>query len=254
MPRTYLLILICVMSLSLGSAALAQDSTQDSVQDSGRKQLVDSDQDGFPDIVEITSAADRRNFLDWFATIAESQYTAIADTWEYQDCSGLLRYAFIRALEPKTSSWHHQFPFLTKEHIPEVSSLSYPFPELSRSVFRNQAGNYQANDIDVGRLVGLAASEELMNHSSVYLGRTKDVAVRGDLLYFIHPLAEGSGYHSMVYLGNDMIVYHTGLSPEEGGEVRLLSLETLAKHPDASWHPVPENPNFLGFYRWKIVH
>ncbi|MEZ4606151.1 MAG: DUF1175 family protein [Deinococcales bacterium] len=70
---------------------------------------------------------------------------------------------------------------------------------------------------------------------------------------FVHPLAEGSAYHSMVYLGDGKVVYHTGASPEEGGEVRLLSLDTLNRHPDVTWHAVPENPYFLGFFRWKIL-
>jgi hypothetical protein len=50
-----------------------------------------------------------------------------------------------------------------------------------------------------------------------------------------------------------MVVYHTGGSVQDGGEVRLLSLETLMKHPDSAFHPAPGNPNFLGFYRWKIL-
>jgi uncharacterized protein YfaT (DUF1175 family) len=108
--------------------------------------------------------------------------------------------------------------------------------------------------VEEGRFVGLATAAELMRYSSLPLGRTPDVAERGDLLFFAHPLAAGSGYHSMVYLGDGMVVYHTGLSAEAGGEVRLLSLATLSKHPDSSWHPVPENPHFLGFYRWKIVY
>jgi uncharacterized protein len=213
----------------------------------------DSDSDGYPDKVEITSSAERVAFMEWFAAIAEAQYTASAPDWEYQDCSGLLRYAFVEALKPKDSAWFAKFPFLTAPNVAPIRALGYPMPVLSRSVFRNAAGSFQKSDVEEGRIVGLATAEELMRYSSVPLGRSEHLARRGDLLFFIHPLAQGSLYHSMVYLGNDLVVYHTGFSPQDGGEVRLLSLETLRRHPDPSWHPDPENSHFLGFFRWKIL-
>jgi uncharacterized protein len=213
----------------------------------------DRDQDGYPDAVEITSSAERVAFMEWFAAIAEAQYTAPAPDWDYQDCSGLLRYAFVEALKPKDSSWFAKFPFLNVPKVAPIRSLAYPLPVLSRSVFRNAPGSYQRSDVEEGRIVGLATAEELMRYSSVPLGRNERVVKRGDLLFFIHPLAQGSLYHSMVYLGDGLVVYHTGFSPEDGGEVRLLSLETLRRHPDPTWHPDQENPYFLGFFRWKIL-
>jgi hypothetical protein len=213
----------------------------------------DSDSDGFPDVVEISSSAERVAFMEWFAAISEAQYTAPAPDWEYRDCSGLLRYAFVEALKPKDTAWFSKFPFLQVPDVAPIRSLSYPTPVLSRSVFRIMPGVYQKDDVEEGRIVGLATAEELMRYSSIPLGRTEHVARRGDLLFFIHPLAEGSLFHSMVYLGDGRVVYHTGYSPEDGGEVRLLSLETLRKHPDPTWHPDEHNPYFLGFYRWKIL-
>lgn len=105
-----------------------------------------------------------------------------------------------------------------------------------------------------GRLVGRTTAYFLMRYSTVPLGRDPAQARRGDLMFFAHPLADGSAYHSMVYLGGGRVVYHTGLAAGEGGEVRLLSLETLKKHPVRSWHPVASNPHFLGFFRWKIAY
>ncbi len=214
----------------------------------------DGDGDGYPDAVHVRDATDREAFRRWFAAVAEAQYTHLAEDWRERDCAGLLRYAFVEALKPKTAEWSSKFPYLPERNIPPVRGLSYPLPELSRSVFRIAPGPYRPGDVEEGRFVGLATAAELMRYSSLPLGRTPDVAERGDLLFFAHPLAGGSGYHSMVYLGDGMVVYHTGLSAEAGGEVRLLSLATLSKHPDSSWHPVPENPHFLGFYRWKIVY
>lgn len=214
---------------------------------------LDSDRDGFPDSVELYSEGDRRAFLDWFASIAEAQYASPSPDWHYRDCSGLLRFAFIEALKPKNSDWFGQFRYFPLPHTEPLKVSHYPMPLISRSVFRIAPGAYQLDDVEKGRMVGLATAFELMAFSSVPLGRHESVAQRGDLLFFSHPLAEGSGYHSMVYLGDGRIVYHTGLSPDDGGEVRLLSLETLRKHPDSSWHPDASNPHFLGFYRWKIV-
>ncbi len=213
----------------------------------------DSDADGYPDRLEIVSSAEQVSFREWFAAIAEAQYTAPASDWEYRDCSGLLRYAFVEALKPKDSAWFAKFPYLKLPSVAPIHSLSYPMPIVSRSVFRITAGSFLANDVELGRMVGLATAEELMRFSSVPIGKKESQAKRGDLLFFVHPLAEGSSYHSMVYLGNGMVVYHTGASVEEGGEVRLLSLSTLEKHPDPSWHPDENNPYFLGFYRWKIL-
>jgi uncharacterized protein len=213
----------------------------------------DSDQDGYPDTVELTSTAERTAFMEWFAAIAESQYTAPSPAWEYRDCSGLLRFAFTKALEEKDSSFFASFPYFKAPKVAPVRSLSFPLPTLSRSAFRISAGAYQTTDVEEGRIVGLATAEELMRYSSVFLSKDERFAKRGDLLFFVHPLAEGSSYHSMVYLGNGYVVYHTGAAPEEGGEVRLLSLATLRKHPDSSWHPKANNRYFLGFYRWKIV-
>jgi uncharacterized protein len=235
----YLVVLISLLT----SLALANNTA-----------TLDSDLDGYPDAVELSSNAERTAFMEWFAAVAEAQYTAPSPAWEYRDCSGLLRFAFIKALEPKDTRWYASFPYLKAPKVAPVRSLSFPFPVLSRSAFRIASGSYQQSDVEEGRIVGLATAEELMRYSSTFLSKDERFAKRGDLLFFVHPLAEGSSYHSMIYLGNGYVVYHTGASPEEGGEVRLLSLESLRKHPDSSWHPEAGNRYFLGFYRWKIVN
>jgi len=52
---------------------------------------------------------------------------------------------------------------------------------------------------------------------------------------------------------NDWVVYHTGSSPEDDGEVKKVRLAVLDQHPNARWRPVESNQNFLGFYRLKIL-
>ncbi len=212
---------------------------------------LDADADGYPDVVELNSLREREAFLDWFSAIAEAQYTAPSSEWKYRDCSGLIRFAYIEALKRKDGAWFSKFPYLPK--VKAIPIENYPMPIISRSVFRVDSGSFQLDDVAKGRMVGIASAFELMKYSSKFIGKRQEQAKRGDLLFFIHPLAEGSSYHSMVYLGDGKIVYHTGADLQDDGEVRLLSLETLRRHPDPSWHPDPSNPNFLGFYRWKIV-
>lgn len=219
----------------------------------GIAQTTDSHGSGFPDVTLITAPAEQRAFRLWFAAIAEAQYTAPSPAWQHLDCSGLLRFAYVQALAPKTADWFAQFPYLNPPWVQPPAEPGYPMPVISRSVFRNAPGSFREDDVHEGRLVGMADTYELMRYNSVHLGDSAAAAERGDLMFYSHPLAEGSGYHSMVYLGDGMVVYHTGASPEEGGEVRLLSLETLARHPDSSWHPTPDNPHFLGFFRWRII-
>lgn len=213
----------------------------------------DSTGSGFPDATRIIAPSEQRAFRLWFAAIAEAQFTAQSPAWEHLDCSGLLRFAYVQALAPKTADWFAQFPYLNVPAVAAPSSPGYPMPYISRSVFRISPGTYRPGDVEAGKLVGMATTEELMRYNSTYLGHSARSAERGDLMYFSHPLAEGSGYHSMIYLGEGMLVYHTGATPEEGGEVRLLSLETLSRHPDPGWHPTPDNPHFLGFYRWRMI-
>jgi uncharacterized protein len=62
-----------------------------------------------------------------------------------------------------------------------------------------------------------------------------------------------SPFHSMIFCGEDGVVYHTGPIHRGKGEMRRLLLSDLLHHPDARWHPLPENANFLGVYRWNIL-
>lgn len=236
-----MLLKLCVAALLTGSAASQPASIP-----------LDADRDGYPDSAELYGQ-DRASFADWFASVAESQYYGVSADWaaQDQDCSGLLRYAFVNALTAHDAAWYAKFRFLPRPGTPPVQHLSYPLPLISRSVFRVAPGAYRKDDVQEGRLVGRTGAQSLLNHSMTLVSRDLHQARRGDVLFFLRP--QRRSYHSVVYLGGNMVVYHTGLSPSEGGEVRLLSVPTLMKHPDAAFHPIPSNPNFLGVYRWKIV-
>jgi hypothetical protein len=69
-------------------------------------------------------------------------------------------------------------------------------------------------------------------------------------------------YHTMVVIGRSQIsgsaesyvVYDTGPDGNKPGEIRRLSTTELLSYPDPQWRPVAANPNFLGVYRWNILH
>ncbi|WP_188901272.1 DUF1175 family protein [Deinococcus aerophilus] len=215
--------------------------------------VADRDRDGYPDAAELTGQ-DRVRFADWFAAVAESQYSGMNADWrpEDRDCGGLLRYAFVNALLPHDPAWIAKFRYLPRPTSPDVQGLSYPLPVISRSVFRVAGGAYRPGDIEAGRLVGRTTVQYLATHSMVRVSRTLDQARRGDVLVFLRPGLRS--YHSMVYLGGGRVVYHTGASPEEGGEVRLLTVQSLLRYAERAFHPAPSNPNFLGVYRWKVLN
>lgn len=213
----------------------------------------DLNQDGYPDQLEL-AAGEKARFADWFASIAESQYYGINADWKLQDqdCAGLLRYAFINALMPHNAEWKAKFKFLPMPRLPSVQGLSYPLPIIGRYVFRVARGTYKGNDIAEGRLVGRTTAQYLATFSTVRVSRNPAQAKRGDLLFFIRPNLQS--YHSMVYVGRGLVVYHTGDTPADGGEVRLVSMDTLMKSAEPAFHPTPSNRNFLGVYRWKLAY
>lgn len=234
------------------SGAAQSGAAQSSITRSSPFSAADRDRDGYPDAAELVGQ-DRANFADWFASVAESQYYGMNADWrpEDRDCGGLLRYAFVNALMPHGAAWVAKFRYLPRPKLGPVQAFSYPLPVISRSVFRVAGGAYQSGDIGAGKLVGRTTVQYLSTHSMVRASRDMDRAKRGDLLIFIRPGLRS--YHSMVYLGDGRVVYHTGASPAEGGEVRLLTVQSLLRYAERAFHPASSNPNFLGVYRWKIA-
>ena len=51
----------------------------------------------------------------------------------------------------------------------------------------------------------------------------------------------------------DWVVYHTGASEVDEGTVKKVQLSVLDQHPNKRWRPAESNPNFLGFYRPRIL-
>lgn len=113
--------------------------------------LADTDRDGFPDVVELSSLEDRTNFRRWFTNIAESQYYRMDDGWrsEDKDCAGLIRFAYRESLKRHDNAWLKRRSFLVDTNIPDIEKYHYPdVPLLGINIFRSKEGPFQPSDLN----------------------------------------------------------------------------------------------------------
>src|ERR1039457_3550314 len=173
----------------------------------------DTAQDGTPDFLRLDDERDRQAFRRWFTWLAEAQY--------------------------------FQPPAAGPAEIKDCAGLiRYAYRESL-----NAAAFAQFADV------------RTLYHLNTHLvSRVLSSAVPGDLLFF----RQDSGaepYHSMIYLGESSIqndgrryvLYHTGPSGSDPGEIRRLTVEELLRFPQPEWRPVAANPSFLGVSRWNIL-
>ncbi len=226
----------------------------------------DTDQDGFPDVVELTSEQDRLNFRRWFSSIAEMQFYHINNSWDIssRDCAGLLRFAYREALKCHTNEWLSSIRFATDVTIPDVEKYNYPLvPLLETNLFRIRKGTFKASDLTDSTFCNSVRTHYLYEYNTIYLGRTSEMVEKGDLLFYRQDNKWYLPSHSMIFIGDDngipeidnddWVVYHTGPTDSTSGEIKKVPLSVLKQHPEEHWRPLSENPYFLGFYRWCIL-
>lgn len=160
------------------------------------------------------------------AETAAAQVEAIDPAWEesQRDCAGLVRFAYRTA-----------FRRLAPERV-------------AAGLFRDAAGAPAA----------FADAATLLRGSFAPIGRGPEAlaALRaGNLAAFSREEEDAPVLHLMMVVrasdpahGRAQVVYHPG---EKGAAVRAGALDALAREAPGGWRPVPENPLFLGFYRWK---
>jgi uncharacterized protein YfaT (DUF1175 family) len=224
---------------------------------------IDLDQDGLPDITELRTFNERENFRQWFTWLAEVQFYKLSDQWnpEQRDCAGLVRFAWREALRPHDRPW---FQKMGENYDPVAPDLA---PNIAASLrgklFRTTSGAYTPQDIEDGKFSDFADAQTLKMFNAELVGRDRKQAKPGDLLFFHQPWVQKFSFHVMIFIGeprvasegaHDWVVYHTGASPEDAGTVKKVRLAVLDEHPDKRWRPVLTNPNFLGFYRLKILN
>ncbi len=198
----------------------------------------------------LLGQGDREAFRTWFVALLEQQLDSISPAWEppQRDCAGLLRFAFREAWGPHTEAWRERTGFSASPVAADPSPvLAGPW----RSAFPTPEG-WQP----------FAKGAFLRSYACVSLGRDLADAKPGDLLFFARGGARPEPDHAMAFVrpdgdGQPMLLYHTG--PEgsgllrKDGELRRVRLEDLLHHPDADFRPLPENPAFLGLYRWTVL-
>ncbi len=216
------------------------------------RKLIDSDNDGIPDVVELHTFQDRDNFRRWFTAIAEMQY----------DCAGLARFAMREALRRHDRLWFQKMGPGYETVASDVAGFDLDHNPLGEKIFRNDFGSFHESDLRDGRFSEFADGRALKNFNTIFVSRDRREAEAGDLLFFYQPWVQKFPYHVMIFLGSpsvapngerDWVVYHTGSSPTDKGTVKKVQLSVLEHHPDPRWRPVESNRNFLGFYRLKIL-
>jgi hypothetical protein len=221
----------------------------------------DSVGDGTPDFLRLHDAADRAAFRRWFTLLAESQYyRGKALPAEIDDCASLLRFAYREALREHDTAWAKAMELPVAGSATEVRQYQFPFTPVGASLFRVRSGSFEEANLRDGAFGEFADAETLWRYNTFRVARDLGWARPGDLLFFRQE-GHAMPFHAMIFLGRsqvepgreEFVVYHTGPSGRSPGEVRRLSVAQLLNHPEARWHPVASNPNFLGIYRWNIL-
>jgi len=218
----------------------------------------DSRRDGLPDALHLHSPEDRAAFRAWFDALAEQEAALPDDKLppEIDDCAALLRFAYREALVQHDDRW------LAAQADPgrfaplvSVTQYQYPRTALGLNLFRVAPGSFTSADLTSGAFAQFADAHALLSLNTYRVSRDIRNALPGDLLFF-RQLEQNSQYHSMVVAGAhaDWVIYHTGPIGKQKGEIRRVSTEDLLRHPDTRWRPVPGNTNFLGVYRWNLLH
>jgi uncharacterized protein len=231
---------------------------------SAEAKLIDSDNDGIPDVAELRSFQDRDSFRRWFTAIAENQFYQLSEQWksEQRDCAGLVRFAMREALRRHDRIWFQKMGPGYETVAPDVAGFDLDQNPLGEKIFRTDFGSFHESDLRNGRFSEFADGRSLKNFNSVFVTRDRREAQPGDLLFFYQPWVQKFPYHVMILLGpariapngaQDWVVYHTGSSPTDQGTVKKVQLAVLDHHPDPRWRPVESNHNFIGFYRLKIL-
>jgi len=215
----------------------------------------DSARDGLPEWMPLHTPQDRQAFRAWFIELAE-RAAASTDKLppEIVDCASLLRYAYREALVRHDDKWYAQFAAEQMPPLQSIAQWSYPNSPLGRELFRTRRGRYEPEQSTDGTFSQFADAKTLMTANAFPVSRRVEDARPGDIIFY-RQLEQDSEYHSMILTGErgEWVVYHTGPIGAGKGEMRRMLLADLLRHPDVRWRPVPDNSNFLGVYRWKIL-
>jgi len=212
--------------------------------------------DGTPDFLRLDEA-DRQSFRRWFTFLAESTY--VRDPQEVTDCAALIRYAYRETFKSHEGSWANDLHLPATPKAASIQKYQYPYTPLAANLFRVEPGPFTPRDLSSNAFAEFADAETLRRFNTYFVSRDLSAARPGDLIFY-RQSGEHSPFHSMIYLGrsyfgdgDQWLIYHTGPTGKDPGEIRRVTIDDLKQHPDARWRPLPQNPAFLGVYRWNIL-
>jgi hypothetical protein len=222
----------------------------------------DRDGDGTPDFLRLDDSGDRQAFRRWFTFLAEAQYfqDPASRPSEIIDCAALIRYAYREALRAHDRAWAGAAKLPLVPAFESVGKYEYPYTPLGAALFRVRPGPFRSEDLSDGAFLQFADVKTLRRFNTHFVSRDVSRAMPGDLLFF-RPEPQQASFHSMIYLGESQVrgdgkryvLYHTGPTGSDPGEIRRMTLEELLQFPEAGWRPVAPNESFLGVARWNIL-
>ena len=234
------------------SVPLPQNAIGEGLADAQEVACFDRDLDGFPDVAEFKSEAERRNFLRWFTLIAS--HAASHGVPNVHSCSEFVIYCYREALKRHDLFWRKKHGIPIPNDLKDMRSFYYPnVPLLGTKIFRTSPNPLRCKIED--EFAVSATAEALIRYNLVRVCRNVRCASNGDLLAFYHPESR-MPYHLMIMVKRTdgwYLAYHTGPDDESEGIFKFIKIKWLLEHPDPTWRPVPSNRCFLGVFRWKVV-
>jgi uncharacterized protein len=217
----------------------------------------DSARDGTPDFLRLEEDGDRAAFRDWFTFLAEAQYFRRGGPHaDVTDCAALIRFAYREALRAHDGEWASGLRLPLVPALPAVRKYEYPYTPVGAALFRVRDGAYRS----ATELAEFADARTLQRLNTWFVSRDLGRARRGDILFFRQE-QQSLPFHAMIFAGpshfertaGPWIVYHTGPTGVDPGEVRRVTVAELRSYPEARWRPMESNSSFLGVYRWNIL-
>lgn len=191
---------------------------------------------GSPNTARL-DAEQSRIFRLWFTAIVRQQVAqGPSARWQHRDCAGLVRFAVYETLRTHDAAWLKASGFQRQNLPPEIQLTT------AQVALRNQ---WLIAD---GSRSAYASAIDMIGRNSVYLGKTRQAARSGDLLFF----DQGDHQHLMVWL-DEWVIYHTGTSSSNDNGLRAVKPQDILKWADTRWRIHPNNPNFRGFYRLALL-
>jgi hypothetical protein len=218
---------------------------------------------GIPDFLRLDGEHDRQTFRRWFTFLAEAQYyqDPPARPAEINDCAALIRYAYREALRNHDNGWANGAHLPLIPALDSIDKYEYPHTPLGPALFRVRNGTFLPSDLVDGTFSQFADAQTLYRLNTHFISRSLMRAAPGDLIFYRQD-SDHMPFHSMIFLGKSQIekggntryvLYHTGPTGKDPGEIRRLTVDELMHFPEPQWRPLETNPSFLGVYRWNIL-